>query len=177
MNNLDCNVSSAVAITHRFLSKMVTTHHNHNAELVLKVSTKLKGCVVFTSSPAGLMPGPFSALYASTKAFLSSFGASIAAEVKSHGIDVLVFHPSPIASRFYDNQKKIDMLEFFKGFAQSPESLPNQVFSCIGRTVWADFGRTAMGFRLMIKTLDFNALVTLLANIAHLMPDYKRHNH
>lgn len=115
-------------------------------------------------------------LYASTKSFLSMFGASLAAEVKSHGIDVLVFHPSPIASRFYDNQKKIDALEFFKKFAMRPDTLPDQVFACIGRTVWADLGVTAMGFRVLTKIVDFNFLATLLANIAHRMPDYKRHN-
>ena len=41
-------------------------------------------------------------LYAATKAFISSFGASLAAEVRELGIDVLVFHPSPVATRFYD---------------------------------------------------------------------------
>ena len=136
----------------------------------------MKGCFVYTSSPAGVMPGPFSVLYASTKSFLSMFGASLAVEVKSNGIDVLVFHPSPIASRFYDNQKKIDMLDFFKRFAASPTSIPDQVMASIGRTVWADYGSTAVFFRLLTKLVDFNALATLLTNIAHLMPDYKRHN-
>ena len=32
----------------------------------------------------------------------AAFGASLAAEVRPHGIDVLVFHPSPVATRFYD---------------------------------------------------------------------------
>jgi short-subunit dehydrogenase len=41
-------------------------------------------------------------LYAATKSFISSFGASLAAEVRELGIDVLVFHPSPVATRFYD---------------------------------------------------------------------------
>lgn len=57
---------------------------------------------MYTSSAAAAIPNPFSVLYASTKAFISTFGASLAAEVKPSGIDVLVFHPSPVASRFYD---------------------------------------------------------------------------
>lgn len=32
----------------------------------------------------------------------AAFGASLAAEVRPYGIDVLVFHPSPVATRFYD---------------------------------------------------------------------------
>jgi len=99
----------------------------------------------------GFMPGPFSSIYASTKSFLSMFGASIAAEVESRGIDVLVFHPSPIASRFYDDQKKIDMLDFFKNFAANPDTIPDQVFASVGRTVWADLGTTAMSFRVLTK--------------------------
>lgn len=137
---------------------------------------KLRGCVVFTSSPAGNMPGPFAVMYASTKSFLSMFGASIAGEVKPLGIDVLVFHPSPIASRFYDNQKKIDVLDFFKMFAANADSLPDKVFACIGRTVWADIGVTATVFRLVPKILDFNALATLTAATAHTLPDFKRHS-
>jgi hypothetical protein len=35
-------------------------------------------------------------------------------QVKPYGIDVLVFHPSPVASRFYDNAHKLDVLEFFR---------------------------------------------------------------
>ena len=44
----------------------------------------------------------YQVLYAATKSFISSFGASLAAEVRELGIDVLVFHPSPVATRFYD---------------------------------------------------------------------------
>ena len=50
-----------------------------------------------------MLPSPTAAMYAGTKAFVSHFGASVAAEVKSLGIDVCVVHPSPIRSRFYDN--------------------------------------------------------------------------
>ena len=53
----------------------------------------------------------------STKAFLSEFGASIAPEVKSHGIDVCVLHPSPTASNFYNSKHvthTIDAMDFFK---------------------------------------------------------------
>ena len=38
-------------------------------------------------------------MYAASKSFLSTFGASLAAEVRHAGIDVLVFHPSPVSTR------------------------------------------------------------------------------
>lgn len=65
----------------------------------MQVAKKLKGCVVFTSSAAAAIVSPMTALYAATKAFLSSFGASLAIELRHAGIDVLVFHPSPVATR------------------------------------------------------------------------------
>jgi short-subunit dehydrogenase len=64
-----------------------------------QIGAGLRGCVVFTSSAAAAIPSPFSVQYAATKSFISVFGASLAPEVKPYGIDVLVFHPSPVASR------------------------------------------------------------------------------
>ena len=49
----------------------------------LQLDKKLRGCFVYTSSAAAMIPNPFSVLYSSTKSFLSSFGASLAAEVSS----------------------------------------------------------------------------------------------
>ena len=161
MANVECNACSCVKIAHHFVRRMV--------------DAKKQGAVVITSSAAAAMPSPFTVLYASTKAFLSSFGASLAAEVKSKGIDVCVVHPSPIASRFYDNTHKIDMLDFFKLFSVAPETLPDFIFASVGRTVWRDIGGVAVFFRLMMKVVDYNFMATLLANIAHMMPDYKRH--
>lgn len=37
----------------------------------------------------------------------AAFGASLAAEVRPYGIDVLVFHPSPVATRFYDKVRPL----------------------------------------------------------------------
>ena len=67
-----------------------------------QTAKKLKGCFVYTSSAAACIVSPFSVLYSATKAFLSAFGAGLASEVKHQGIDVLVFHPSPVATHFYD---------------------------------------------------------------------------
>lgn len=66
---------------------------------LLQIDKKLKGCIVFTSSAAACIPSPFGAIYAATKCFISAFGAGLAPEVKHHGIDILVAHPSPVASR------------------------------------------------------------------------------
>ncbi|KAI7845749.1 hypothetical protein COHA_000664 [Chlorella ohadii] len=161
MANLECNAVSAVQITHLLLSRMR--------------AKKLRGCFVYTSSAAAMIPNPFSVLYASTKSFLSSFGASLAAEVRPYGIDVLVFHPSPVATRFYDKAHKLDAMEFFKKFAVDPEELPDTVFASIGRVVWRDVGPTAICFRLLMKLVDYNLMAFATAVFAPFMADFKRY--
>lgn len=161
MANLECNAVSAVQITHLLLSRMR--------------AKKLRGCFVYTSSAAAMIPNPFSVLYASTKSFLSAFGASLAAEVRPYGIDVLVFHPSPVATRFYDKAHKLDAMEFFKKFAVQPDELPDTVFASIGRVVWRDVGPTAICFRLLMKIMDYNLMAWATAVFAPFMADFKRH--
>lgn len=102
MLNHECNATSAMQITHLFVTRMLAKN--------------MKGCVVFTSSAAACQPTPFSALYGATKSYISSFAANIAVELKSRGIDVCAVHPSPVASNFYEKAHKLDSLNFFYEF-------------------------------------------------------------
>ena len=157
MANVECNAVSAVQITHVFVTRML--------------AKKQRGCVVFTSSAAACQPCPFSSMYGATKAFISSFGASLAIEVKTRGIDVTVVHPSPVASRFYDKAHALDSIAFFKKcvrraasglctadsvrcrFNVEPDALPDLIFAAVGRCVWRDIGGVAVAFRLMMKLI------------------------
>ena len=47
---------------------------------------------------------------------------------------------SCLLCRFYDKAHKLDVLDFFKAKAVHPDAVPDAVFRCIGRTVWADIG-------------------------------------
>ena len=47
---------------------------------------------------------------------------------------------SCLLCRFYDKAHKLDVLDFFKAQAVHPDAVPDAVFRCIGRTVWADIG-------------------------------------
>ena len=76
------NATSAFKITHHFVNDML--------------DKRMPGLVTFTSSSAGFIPCPMSVLYGATKAFLTEFAASLAAEIKGNGIDVVVVHPSPV---------------------------------------------------------------------------------
>jgi short-subunit dehydrogenase len=89
LDNYNTNATCTIAIAHHFIRKMM--------------SEKAKGLVCFTGSSGGFIPGPMSSIYSSTKAWMTNFAASLAAEVVEDGIDVLCVHPSPIASNFYNN--------------------------------------------------------------------------
>lgn len=44
----------------------------------------------------------------------------------------------------------------------------------MGRTVWHDIGLTAIGFRLMMKVVDYNFMAIMTSRFATMMPDFKR---
>jgi short-subunit dehydrogenase len=60
-----------------------------------------EGRLLLTSSIAGIMPGPFEAVYAASKAFIRSFGEGLRAELKEKGIGVTVFMPGPTETDFF----------------------------------------------------------------------------
>jgi short-subunit dehydrogenase len=160
MMNHECNATSAMQITHVFVTRMLEKNK--------------RGCVVFTSSAAACQPTPFSALYGATKAYVSSFAANIAVELHSRNIDVLAFHPSPVATNFYDKAHKLDALAFFMNFAVKPDALPREMFKVVGRAVWWDSGSVAVGFRMLLKVFDYGFFAALISRFAHTMSDYKK---
>jgi short-subunit dehydrogenase len=127
--NIECNATAGVNVAHYFVKKLV--------------SSKKKGCIVFTSSVAGFIPTPFAAMYASTKAFVSQFAACLHIEVASLGIDVVAIHPSPVASNFYNNlDHKVEMIEAAAKGAVPPSDLPDDIFRSIGGGALRDLGGT-----------------------------------
>eukprot|EP01090_Pellita_catalonica_P002791 TRINITY_DN123_c0_g1_i1.p1 TRINITY_DN123_c0_g1~~TRINITY_DN123_c0_g1_i1.p1 ORF type:complete len:320 (+),score=36.85 TRINITY_DN123_c0_g1_i1:506-1465(+) len=161
LNNLAVNSVSALKITHHFLNKML--------------AKELKGCITFTSSPAGIMPTPFSAIYGSSKAFLTEFGQSLAGEVNKAGIDVLVIHPSPVDTAFYqgDTAKHSSSLNLFKKTACAPTTIANAILSAVGRSVVRDQGYFSLSLKLLFKVLDLNLFALLTGKFSHLSSEYK----
>jgi short-subunit dehydrogenase len=54
-----------------------------------------RGAVINVSSTAGFQPMPYAAIYAATKAFVTSFSMALAEEVRSDGITVVTLCPGP----------------------------------------------------------------------------------
>ncbi|KAH8607242.1 putative short chain dehydrogenase Enoyl (Acyl carrier protein) reductase [Trypanosoma vivax] len=159
--NMECNAGCAVPITHHFLGKMM--------------ERRAPGFVAFTSSASCYLPGPTATLYSPTKAFITNFATTLAAEVRDVGIDVSVIHPSPVQTNFYKNQgPALDSLKAAQKAACSPVNIADDIFAAAGRlTVW-DQGLTCAAFRLVNKVLDFQLFSELIVRFARLNGDHRR---
>ena len=86
MNLIDLNVMSPVHLTHRVLKDMLS---------------RRAGRILYTSSIAATMPGPFAATYNASKAFLKSFAEAIRNEVKDTGVVITVLMPGATDTNFF----------------------------------------------------------------------------
>ncbi|ESL08015.1 hypothetical protein TRSC58_04290 [Trypanosoma rangeli SC58] len=159
--NLECNAICSIAITHHFLRKMM--------------ERRRRGLVAFTSSSAGYFPGPTATMYSSSKAFLTNFATTLAAEVRHAGIHVVVIHPSPVKTNFYKNcGPTLNSLNTMQKMAISPTHIAEEIFASAGRlTVW-DQGLTTAAFRVANKIFDFQFLTELVVRLANLNGDHRR---
>ena len=86
LNLINLNVVSTVHLAKRVVKDMV----EHG-----------KGRILFTSSIAALMPGPFEAVYAASKAFVQSFSEGLRNELKDTGVTVTALMPGPTDTNFF----------------------------------------------------------------------------
>lgn len=86
LNLIDLNVVSTVHLAKRVLKDMVD---------------RGSGKLLFTSSIAALMPGPFEAVYAASKAFVHSFAEGLRNELKDTDITVTALMPGPTETNFF----------------------------------------------------------------------------
>jgi uncharacterized protein len=61
-----------------------------------------EGRVLFTSSIAALMPGPFYAVYAASKSFVQSFSEALRNELKDTGVTVTALQPGATDTEFFE---------------------------------------------------------------------------
>ena len=61
----------------------------------------------------------------------------------------------------------------FQKLGVPAEELPAVIFSGIGRTVFRDIGYTSIGFRILVKVLDYNLFAYIMCFIAHTLKDYR----
>lgn len=87
LNLINLNVVSSVHLAKRVTKDMVAQG---------------KGRILFTSSIAAILPGPFEAVYAASKAFLHSFAEGLRVELKDTGVTVTSLMPGPTDTNFFE---------------------------------------------------------------------------
>ena len=87
------NVVSLALLTHRLLPAMIA---------------RKRGAILNVSSSASFLPIPGMAIYAATKAFVTSFSEALRGEVRGHGITVTALCPGPVHTEFDSIARRAD---------------------------------------------------------------------
>jgi len=74
--------------------------------LLPRMIAKGRGGILNVSSTAGFLPLPGSAVYAATKAYVTSFSEDIRAEVRGSGVTVCALCPGPVETEFQQVAKR-----------------------------------------------------------------------
>jgi len=112
---IDVNIKSLVALTHLFLPGMVNQKY---------------GLIINVSSTAGFQPMPYFAGYAASKAFVTSFSESVAAEFSDQGIQIINLCPGRTETNF-GNAAGFHHHPLDKRPAQSAEEVIDETFRAI----------------------------------------------
>src|SRR4030095_3824344 len=81
------NVETLTLVTRHLLPRMIAKH---------------RGAILNVSSSAGFLPIPGSAVYAATKAYVTSFSEALRAELRETGVSVCALCPGPVVTEFQD---------------------------------------------------------------------------
>ncbi|MDB5478430.1 MAG: short-chain dehydrogenase/reductase [Alphaproteobacteria bacterium] len=117
INMIDLNVTSSVHLAKHVIKDMVAAGH---------------GRVLFTSSVAATMPGPFEAVYAASKAFLLWFSLALRNELKDKGVTVTALMPGPTETNFFHRADMDDTKAGSKEkYGNQPEDVARQGFEAL----------------------------------------------
>src|SRR5438445_8338145 len=85
------NVTALTSLTRHLVPQMITKH---------------RGGILNVSSSAGFLPIPGSAVYAATKAYVTSFSEALRAELRGTGVSVCALCPGPVVTEFQQVAKR-----------------------------------------------------------------------
>jgi hypothetical protein len=117
LDEIRLNVEALVELTRRCLPGMVE---------------RRRGVVMNVASVAGFAPGPYTATYNATKAFVVSFSEAIAAELKGTGVEVLCVCPGFTSTEFQE-KAGIDVSRVPKLAWMSAETVADEAVRGVGR--------------------------------------------
>jgi short-subunit dehydrogenase len=76
--------------------------------VVPQMIAKRRGGILNVSSSAGFLPVPGSAVYAATKAYVTSFSEALRAELHGTGVSICALCPGPVRTEFQQVAKRTD---------------------------------------------------------------------
>jgi short-subunit dehydrogenase len=85
------NIGALTSLTRRFLPQMIA---------------KQRSGILNVSSSAGFLPIPGDAVYAATKAYVTSFSEALRAELRGKGVSVCAVCPGPVHTEFQEVAKR-----------------------------------------------------------------------
>ncbi len=85
------NMVALTSLTRHLLSQMIA---------------RKRGGILNVSSSAGFLPIPGFAVYAATKAYVTSFSEALRAELRGTGVSVCVLCPGPVHTEFQEGAKR-----------------------------------------------------------------------
>lgn len=91
-----------------FINLNVTSQVHLVKLIAFEMVNRGSGDILITSSIAGVIPGPYMAVYAASKAFLRSFGQAIRHELKDTGVNVTVLMPGPTDTESFERADLLD---------------------------------------------------------------------
>lgn len=115
LNLINLNVVSSVHLAKRVVKDMVE---------------RGQGRILFTSSIAAIMPGPFEAVYAASKAFIQSFSEALRNELKDTGVTVTSLMPGPTDTNFF-HRAGMDDTKAGAGEKDDPAQVAKQGFEAL----------------------------------------------
>jgi len=119
------------------LSLNISTLIHITYELIPLLKKRPQAKIVNISSGIARLPYPGLAVYGATKAFVSSFSQSLAAELAGTSIDVLCFHPGFTMTPFIGSAG-MDMHKIPRLLLHTPEKVATQVVRAIKKNKqWA----------------------------------------
>lgn len=115
LNLIQLNISSVVQLTKLVLPDLVG---------------RGRGYLMFTSSIAATMPGPYYAVYAASKAFVQSFAEALRYEMKDTGVAITSLQPGATDTLFFERANMLDT-KVGKGEKDDPAVVAQQGFDAL----------------------------------------------
>src|SRR5438034_1501880 len=108
---LEVNIVAPTLLTRRLLPQMIA---------------RKRGAILNVSSSAGFLPIPGMAVYAASKAYVTSFSEALRAELRETGVSVCTLCPGPVHTEFQEVAKRP---------GEQPEGGPGFIYVSVEQTV------------------------------------------